>query len=141
MRAEIDRGAALTSLYRNRRFLLGLIGGRCTKCGTLQLPKTNVCVRPECNAVKTQVEHAFADQPAEVFSFTSDVLTYSADPPAVYGMVKFPAGGRIFIDFADADPEKLAVGMPMRMVFRIKDTDPQRGFTKYFWKATPVAAT
>jgi hydroxymethylglutaryl-CoA synthase len=25
----------------------------------------------------------------------------------------------------------------MRMVFRIKEYDPQRGFTKYFWKAAP----
>ncbi len=35
---------------------------------------------------------------------------------------------------------KVAVGMPMRMVFRIKDQDQQRGFTRYFWKAAPVGA-
>jgi hydroxymethylglutaryl-CoA synthase len=29
------------------------------------------------------------------------------------------------------------VAAPMRMVFRIKDYDPQRGFTRYFWKAAP----
>ena len=26
----------------------------------------------------------------------------------------------------------------MEMVFRIKDRDEKRGFTRYFWKATPV---
>jgi len=26
------------------------------------------------------------------------------------------------------------------MVFRIKDYDAQRGFTRYFWKATPAGA-
>jgi hypothetical protein len=26
----------------------------------------------------------------------------------------------------------------MRMMFRIKDVDAQRGFRRYFWKATPV---
>ena len=32
------------------------------------------------------------------------------------------------------------VGLAMRMVFRIKDYDSQRGFTRYFWKATPAGA-
>jgi hypothetical protein len=27
----------------------------------------------------------------------------------------------------------------MRMVFRIRDFDTQRGFRRYHWKATPVA--
>jgi len=27
------------------------------------------------------------------------------------------------------------------MVFRVKDVDERRGFTRYFWKATPVRAT
>ena len=26
----------------------------------------------------------------------------------------------------------------MRMMFRIKDYDPQRGFTRYYWKAAPA---
>jgi hydroxymethylglutaryl-CoA synthase len=30
------------------------------------------------------------------------------------------------------------VGLPLRMVYRIKDFDRQRGFRRYFWKATPV---
>jgi hypothetical protein len=30
------------------------------------------------------------------------------------------------------------VGTPMRMVFRAKDHDPVRGFTRYFWKAAPA---
>jgi hypothetical protein len=30
------------------------------------------------------------------------------------------------------------VGMPVRMVFRIKSRDSKRSFTRYFWKAVPV---
>ena len=30
------------------------------------------------------------------------------------------------------------LGTPVRMVFRVKDIDPKRGFRRYFWKATPV---
>jgi uncharacterized OB-fold protein len=44
----------------------------------------------------------------------------------------------MMVDFADVDAGKVDVGMAMRMVFRIKEFDPARGFTKYFWKAAPV---
>ena len=44
------------------------------------------------------------------------------------------------MDFTDIDPEALEVGQAMRMMFRIKDIDSQRGFRRYFWKAAPAAA-
>jgi hydroxymethylglutaryl-CoA synthase len=50
-------------------------------------------------------------------------------------MVQFAEGGRMMVDFTEVDAGQVEVGMPMRMVFRIKEVDPARGFTKYFWKA------
>jgi hypothetical protein len=41
------------------------------------------------------------------------------------------------MEFADTDVDELAVGVPLRMVYRIKDFDRNRGFRRYFWKATP----
>jgi uncharacterized OB-fold protein len=137
MRAEADKQTPLSSLYRNRRMLTGFIGGQCRKCGTLQFPKLNVCVNPNCNAFHSQDDHPFADMPAKVQSYTADRLTYSPDPPHYYGMVVFEEGGRLMIDFTDCDAESVDVAAPMRMMFRIKDYDPQRGFTRYFWKAAP----
>src|SRR5262245_35808003 len=61
MRAEVDKQTPLSSLYRNRRMLTGFIGGQCRKCGTLQFPKLNVCVNPNCNAFHSQDDHPFAD--------------------------------------------------------------------------------
>ena len=55
-------------------------------------------------------------------------------------MVQFNDGGRLMADFTDVDIAEVSVGMAMRMVFRIKDYDAQRGFTRYFWKATPAGA-
>jgi len=72
-------------------------------------------------------------------SFTADQLTYCPDPPACYGMVTFEEGGRFMADFTDVDAPDLKVGMRMRMMFRIKEVDAQRGFVKYFWKAAPAA--
>ena len=140
MRAELDKQTALSTLYRKRDMVLGLVGGRCGQCGTLQFPKTNVCVNPECNAFHTQTDHPFAEMSGKVNSHTADQLTYSPDPPAICGMVQFEGGGRLMTDFTDVDTAEVSVGMPMRMVFRIKDYDSQRGFTRYFWKATPAGA-
>lgn len=140
MRAELDKQTALSTLYRKRDMILGLVGGRCGSCGTLQFPKSNVCVNPECNAFHTQTDHAFADMSGKVNSHTADQLTYSPDPPAIFGMVQFDAGGRLMADFTDVDVTEVSVGLDMRMVFRIKDYDSQRGFTRYFWKATPAGA-
>ena len=54
-------------------------------------------------------------------------------------MVQFDEGGRAMMDLADIDPDtELQVGQPMRMVFRVKDYDTNRGFRRYFWKATPA---
>jgi hydroxymethylglutaryl-CoA synthase len=55
-------------------------------------------------------------------------------------MVQFAEGGRMMVDFTDVDVGGVEVGMPMRMVFRVKEVDPARGFTKYFWKAAPAGA-
>jgi hydroxymethylglutaryl-CoA synthase len=130
LRADIDKQTPLSSLYRNRRMLTGLIGGQCRKC--------NVCVNPNCNAFHTQDDHAFADTPAKVQSYTADRLTYSPDPPHYYGMIVFDEGGRLMIDFTDCDGAGVDVAAPMRMMFRIKEYDPARGFTRYFWKAAPA---
>ncbi|MEI2733703.1 MAG: OB-fold domain-containing protein [Rhodoblastus sp.] len=139
MRSELDKATALSSLYRNRDTITGFMGGKCNVCGTLQFPKSNICVNPNCNAFHSQEPQPFSDLEGRIMSYTADNLTYSADPPACYGMVQFDAGGRVMIDFTDVTPDDIDVGRKMDMVFRIKDYDGQRGFTRYFWKATPAA--
>ena len=141
LRAEVDRQSGMSTLYRNKDMILGLVGGKCTKCGTLQYPKTAVCVNPNCEAFHTQEDHSFAEMTGKMNSYTADSLTYSADPPAYYGMVQFDEGGRMMIDFTDVTPgAELDVGLPMRMMFRVKDYDGKRGFRRYFWKAAPIQA-
>jgi 3-hydroxy-3-methylglutaryl CoA synthase len=138
MRAETDKPTPLSAMWRNRETVTSFIGGKCSTCGTLQFPKTNICVNPNCNALHTQEPHPFAGKIGKINSFTSDRLTYSPDPPSMYGMIQFDEGGRTMMDFTDLDEPDLAVGKPMRMMFRIKDIDPNRGFRRYFWKASPA---
>jgi len=140
MRAEADKLTPLSALWRNRETVTSFKGGRCARCGTLQFPKSRVCVNPNCNAFDTQEPHPFADKTGRMNSYTADRLTYSPDPPACYGMIQFEDGGRWMMDFTDIEADQLEAGRTMRMVFRIKDVDTQRGFRRYFWKATPVTS-
>ncbi|HXC79233.1 MAG TPA: OB-fold domain-containing protein [Candidatus Acidoferrum sp.] len=137
IRAEADKGTAMTAAYRHRDFLTGFEGGRCTVCGTLQIPRTRTCANPDCHAVDSQQSHPFAESVGRVVSFTSDNLTYSPDPPAIYGMIDFDGGGRLMMDFTNVIKDDVQIGTPMRMVFRIKDHDSRRAFSRYFWKAAP----
>jgi len=138
MRAEADWKTALSTLYRKRKMILGLVGGMCTKCKTPQFPKSDVCVNPDCGAHHTQEDHEFAEQQGKIKTWSSDLLTYCVDPPAHYGMIEFDNGGQFMCDFTDHEIGKVEVGMPVEMVFRVKNVDPARGFTRYFWKAKPL---
>jgi NAD(P)-dependent dehydrogenase (short-subunit alcohol dehydrogenase family)/uncharacterized OB-fold protein/putative sterol carrier protein len=129
----------MTTLWRNRKMITGLVGGICRDCGTPQYPKMDFCVKPECNHLQSQDDYEFADRPARVRTFTSDLLAVSVDPPQVYGMVEFESGGRFMADFTDCEMADVKVGMPVKLTFRIKYVDEQRGFTGYYWKAIPLA--
>ena len=138
MRAEMDNKTALTAAWRDHTRAARFEGGRCSGCNTLQFPKSGVCVNPVCRAQGTQVAVSLADAPAKVMSHTTDFLAYTPHPPFQFGHVDFEGGARVLMEFADTDPGELSVGLPLRMVYRIKDLDRQRGFRRYFWKATPA---
>lgn len=138
MRAEMDNKTALTAAWRDHTRAARFEGGRCSACDTVQFPKAGVCVNPACRAQGTQVAISLADTKAQVMSHTTDFLAYTPHPPFQFGHVDFAGGARVLMEFADADPGELSVGLPLRMVYRIKDLDRQRGFRRYFWKATPV---
>ncbi len=138
MRAEPDKPTQMTVLYRNRDMIQGLVGGKCRACGTVQYPRQRYCVNPECNALDSQDDYGFSERSGTLMSYTADSLTYSPDPPTYFGMVQFDGGGRMLMDFSEVEAGKIDVGLPVRLVFRIKDADPMRGFVRYFWKATPA---
>ena len=129
---------SLSTAYRKRDMLLGLVGGRCTQCGTLQFPRMRVCVNPQCRATDTQEPYSFRDEPAKVSSWSADYLAFTPNPPSHYGMIDFENGGRLMTDFTDVEVGEIEVGMPVEMRFRIKSLDRPRGLPRYFWKAVPL---
>ena len=138
MRAERDNRTAHTVAWRKRRQTTAFVGGRCRSCGTVQFPKSRVCVNPECRNQDSQQDHRLADTLGRVKSFTEDWQAYSPRPPYVYGNVELEAGGNLLMEFADLDPGELRVGDAVSFVFRVKDFDRMRAYRRYFWKAKKV---
>ncbi|MCK4961418.1 MAG: OB-fold domain-containing protein, partial [Anaerolineales bacterium] len=141
IRAEAPTQTAMTVLWRKRKMILGLVGGKCRECGTPQFPKMDICVNPDCKALKSQDDYEFSEVTASVKSFTGDLLSISVDPPAIYGMIQFEGGGRFMADFTDCELNDVRVGQAVTMAFRWRYTDKENGFTGYFWKAVPVPGT
>lgn len=141
MRAEIDQKTALTALYRNRKAVLGLVGGRCSKTGVVQFPKTEIGVEGGRDNTGTLEDYPLSEVQANVLTHTEDYLAYTPAPPFCYGMIEFSGGGRMTVEFADVDTAEIKVGTPVRMMFRIVSVDHARGFPKYFWKAVPEYRT
>jgi hydroxymethylglutaryl-CoA synthase len=138
MRAERDNRTSASVAWRKHRDITAFIGGRCKACGTVQFPRSSACVNPECRAFDTQEEHRLAESLGKVKTYTEDWLAFTRSPPHVYGNVAIDDGCNVFTEFSDTAAGELAVGTPVRFVFRIKDIDTVRGFHRYFWKATPV---
>jgi 3-hydroxy-3-methylglutaryl CoA synthase/uncharacterized OB-fold protein len=138
MRAERDNRSAHSVAWRKHRQLTAFVGGGCRSCGTVQFPKSRVCVNPQCRATDTQSDHPLASTCGRVKSFTEDWQAYSPRPPAIYGNVEFEGGGNLLMELTDFDAGEVGVGMRVGFAFRIKDFDTLRGFKRYFWKAVRV---
>ncbi|MEM7612291.1 MAG: zinc ribbon domain-containing protein [Pseudomonadota bacterium] len=137
-RAERDVRTAQSAYYRQRDQISGLVGGKCTACGTAQFPRTKACVNPECREFAAQTPYAFADLTGTIKSFTEDWQAYSPAPPLIYGNIVFEGGANIMMQFSDTSEGSVSVGDSVGMHFRIKDIDRARGYQRYFWKAIPV---
>jgi 3-hydroxy-3-methylglutaryl CoA synthase/uncharacterized OB-fold protein len=137
MRAERDTKTALTEQYRSADQIYGFVAGKCGACGTVQFPQLSYCV--ECQAPANGFEDlSLAPEKARVLTYTADSLAYHPAPPFYVGFAQFENGARLLMEFVDVDPDRFDVGTPLEMRFRIKERDTQRGYDRYFWKATPV---
>jgi uncharacterized OB-fold protein len=141
MRGEQDRKTALTTAYRHRRAILGLVAGRSETTGRVHFPPSRLSLADDAGTETgqdTQQPYKLAERRAKVLSWSAEYLSFHRAPPHTYGQVDFDGGGRILMEFTDVAVGDIAAGTELEMTFRIKDVDDRRGFTRYFWKATPV---
>jgi 3-hydroxy-3-methylglutaryl CoA synthase/uncharacterized OB-fold protein len=138
IRGEFTPKTALTEQYRSGGQVAAFVAGRCKSCHTVQFPQLAVCIR--CSSSLGYDPVPLADASASIATFTLDHLSSHPSPPFKLGLVQFDNGARMMMEFTDTEPTDLSIGLPLRMVFRIKDYDHTRSYRKYFWKATPARA-
>lgn len=138
MRGEQDRKTALSTAWRHRKAILGLVAGRCEATGAVHFPPSRLSYVQGDPRLDTQRPYKLAERRARVLSWSAEYLSSHRSPPNQYGQVDFEGGGRLLIEFTDVEKGGIESGIEVEMVFRIKDFDEKRGYTRYFWKATPV---
>ena len=141
IRAEAEGRTAMTALWRKRKMVTGLVGGKCRKCGTPQWPQPQICVNPDCRAINEFDEYEFSEKSGKVVTWTADMLAISTEPPSIYGLIQFDEGGRMLLDLTDCEQKDVQVGGQVVMSFRHRYHDEKRSdYHGYFWKAVPVKA-
>jgi 3-hydroxy-3-methylglutaryl CoA synthase len=138
MRGEQDKKTALTTAWRNRAAVLGLVGGKCSVTGSVHYPPSRLSHDKDKPLLDTQKPYKLAERKGRVLSWSAEYLSFHKSPPHTYGQVDFDGGGRILMEFTDVGKGDIASDTEVEMVFRVKDEDDRRGYTRYFWKATPI---
>lgn len=131
-RPDPDRPAG-PPMFRAAQWKYGLVGSRCTACGTPQLPPQRVCFK--CRAFDKMEPYPFADKTGRIATLALDRLAYSLNPPTVNVVLDFDGGGRFLCEMTDCEPEKVAIGDEVEMTFR--KLYSANAVHNYFWKARP----
>jgi hydroxymethylglutaryl-CoA synthase len=123
-------------LWRSRAEILSLHGSKCRSCGEVQFPKQRICAY--CGSKDNFEDVGFSDKKGSVFTYTIDNMAPSVNPPTVRCVVDFEGGGRMVCVMADCEPEKVAIDMPVEMIFRKLLDVENVGMHSYFWKCKPL---
>jgi len=115
-----------------------LYGQRCNNCGQIQYPKQRVCIY--CQTKDDFEEVRLSDKKGRLFTYSIDERAREIVLPHVRAVIDLEGGGRFYSSLTDRDVEKIDVGMPVELTFRIL-LDGKRegsGFRNYMWKARPI---
>jgi uncharacterized protein len=115
-----------------------LIGGRCAACSRYSFPAAAIC--PFCGSDHvTRVELSEAGTLWGWTAVTAPPPGYGGEVPYGFGVVELPEGIRVISRVEEADPARLAFGMPMRFATTPVHTDDD-GTTVVTYTFVPVEA-
>lgn len=120
-------------LLRDKNEILPLHGGKCPSCHTVQFPIHRICV--ECG-YRDGLDEVKLPRTGKLFTFTHDYLTETPDPPTTHAVIDLDGGGRVFVQMADCESDRVEIGMPLELTFR--KYHEGFGIKNYFWKARPI---
>lgn len=130
---------SLAARWRERPIIATLSGVKCNRCGLPQIHTIgqNVRICVGCQAKDDFTAYGFSNRKASLFTYAIDHLQPTKNPPGLNGAVDFEGGGRLLCELTDYDLDRVEIGMPLEMTFRILSQG--EGIVNYFWKAKPVA--
>lgn len=113
-----------------------LIGTKCEKCGKVYFPPRNIC--PHCRRDGNIVPFKFSGK-GKVLTYS--VLHSSSDQycdvkPYVLVIIELEEGARL-TSHVVCEPDEVYIGMPVRSVFRVLDTEGESGVIHYGTKFVP----
>jgi uncharacterized OB-fold protein len=99
-----------------------LVGGRCGDCGRHHFPAAAIC--PYCDAA--EVTHVELSETGTLWGWTAVTAAppgYGGEVPFGFGVVELPEGLRVISRIEEADPARLAFGVPVRFALVPLHTD------------------
>jgi len=120
-------------LWREEKQNLRLYGQKCQVCGALQYPLRLVCWKCSARGAFTDIR---LSPRGKVFTFTTDYLVPTPNPPVVMVTVDLEGGGRFYAQMTDCEPDQVRVGMEVELTFR--KLHEGEGYNNYFWKFRPI---
>ncbi|MBN2448163.1 MAG: OB-fold domain-containing protein [Phycisphaerae bacterium] len=123
----------IVRLWRRLPRMGGLCARRCTACNTVNYPAGPVCRK--CGG--RGLENARVATTGHLATYT---LAQHGDgqAPTATGIIECDDGARLLCRLADFAPQRLRVGMRVRLVFRRMAIDT-RGVPRYGHKAVPLS--
>ena len=111
-----------------------LEGSKCLTCGTVYFPKREVC--PKCRS-KGKLENFKFSGKGKIYSFTKVYVPpkgFEDQVPYYLAIVELEEGARLTAQIIDSDPDKIKIGAPVEMVFRIIQMEDPEGLIHYGFK-------
>ena len=116
-----------------------LEAGKCTSCGKVWFPPRRVCGEGECRG--REFEKVVLPDEGKVVTFTVihvGPAEFGDITPYGLGLVELADGTRIMSQIVDVDTAKIAIGMPVRIEFRLISEEGESGVLKYGYKCVPA---
>jgi len=122
--------------WRRLKNIYNLIGTQCTRCKSFYYPPRSLC--PECRRESKIVPFRFSGS-GEVFSYTivhTGARDFEKLTPYVLALIRLDEGPMMTSQVI-CPPEKVHIGMKVRMVFRKLGEESEKGMIYYGTKFVP----
>lgn len=112
----------------------GLIGSKCSQCGTVFFPKRVMC--PECRR-KGNLEDIKLKGNGKIYTYSvihTPTEEFKTIAPYVVAIVELDEGTKLTTQIVDCNPEDVEIGDEVEMVFRKIREEGDDGVISYGYK-------